>query len=88
VLALPWRHRITTEDGPLGGANPFYRLYEAERGWIALAALEQRFRERVTSALDIDEVSVEAFARVFRTRPADEWEQWAAELDIPLAAVR
>jgi crotonobetainyl-CoA:carnitine CoA-transferase CaiB-like acyl-CoA transferase len=88
VLALPWRHRITTADGPLGGANPFYRLYEAERGWVALAALEQRFRERVTSALGIDEVSVEAFARAFRTRPAEDWERWAAELDIPLAAVR
>ena len=88
VLALPRRHGITTEDGPLGGSNPFYRLYETERGWIAIAALEQRFRERVTSALGIDEASVEALAHAFRARPADEWERWAAELDIPLAAVR
>jgi alpha-methylacyl-CoA racemase len=88
ALALPWRHRLTTDDGPLGGASPFYRLYETSQGFVALAALEQRFRERVTSELGVDEVSVEAFARAFRTRPADEWERRAAELDIPLAAVR
>jgi crotonobetainyl-CoA:carnitine CoA-transferase CaiB-like acyl-CoA transferase len=88
ALAIPWRHGITTEDGPLGGSSPFYRLYEARQGFVALAALEQRFRERVTSELGVDEVSVEAFARAFRTRPAEEWERWAAELDIPLAAVR
>jgi alpha-methylacyl-CoA racemase len=88
VLALPWKHGLTTPDGPLGGANPFYRLYETTDGWIALAALERRFQERVVAGLGLDEVSDESFAAAFRTRPADEWERWGVEQDIPLAAVR
>jgi crotonobetainyl-CoA:carnitine CoA-transferase CaiB-like acyl-CoA transferase len=88
VLAIPWRYGITTGDGLLGGASPFYRLYEASDGFVALAALEPRFRERVTSALGVEELSVDAFAAAFRTRGAAEWERWAVELDIPLAAVR
>jgi crotonobetainyl-CoA:carnitine CoA-transferase CaiB-like acyl-CoA transferase len=88
VLAIPWRFGLTTEDGPLGGASPFYRLYEASDGFVALAAPQPGFRERVTSGLGVEELSVDAFAAAFRTRGAAEWERWAAELDIPLAAVR
>jgi alpha-methylacyl-CoA racemase len=88
AMAVPWRYGLTATDGPLGGSNPFYRLYEASDGFVALAALEGRFRERVTSELGVGEPSVEALARAFRTRPAAEWERWAEELDIPLAAVR
>lgn len=87
VLALPWRCGITTPDGPLGGSSPFYRLFEARDGWVALAALERHFQERVVDALGV-EATVEAFAAAFATRRADEWEHWADELDIPLAAVR
>ena len=31
AMAIPWRYGLTTEDGPLGGSSPFYRLYEARR---------------------------------------------------------
>jgi crotonobetainyl-CoA:carnitine CoA-transferase CaiB-like acyl-CoA transferase len=88
AMAIPWHYGLTTEDGPLGGASPFYRLYEAGDGYVALAALEPRFRERVTSGLGVGEATVEAFAGAFRQRSADEWERWADKLDIPLAAVR
>jgi crotonobetainyl-CoA:carnitine CoA-transferase CaiB-like acyl-CoA transferase len=88
ALALPWRHGVTKPDGPLGGRDPFYRLYEAADGYVALAALERRFSERVTSELGVGSVSVDAFARAFRARSTAEWERWAAERDIPLAAVR
>src|SRR5262249_36279990 len=88
AMAIPWRYELTTATGPLGGASPCYRLYEAGEGYVALAALEPRFRERVTSALGVGEASVEAFAGAFKLRSADEWERWADELDIPLAAVR
>jgi alpha-methylacyl-CoA racemase len=86
-FALPWKHGLTTADGPLGGTLPFYRLYEADGGWIALAALEPRFQENVLRALELDEASVESFATVFATRSPGDWEAWAEAHDIPLAAV-
>jgi crotonobetainyl-CoA:carnitine CoA-transferase CaiB-like acyl-CoA transferase len=86
-FALPWSYGLTRSDGPLGGAFPFYDLYEAKGGWIAVAALEPRFRERLAAGLGVEEPGAEAFAQVFRTRTPLEWEQWAIEHDLPLAAV-
>lgn len=81
-FALPYAHGLTADGGPLGGGSPFYGLYPAKDGWIALAALEPRFRERLTAELD-GEPGDESFA--VRTRA--EWERWAAERDLPIAAV-
>jgi alpha-methylacyl-CoA racemase len=83
-FALPWSHRLTTQDGPLGGGSPFYRLYEADGGWVALAALEPRFRENVLVALRLEELGPRAFA----SRTPEQWQRWAEERDLPLAAVR
>jgi alpha-methylacyl-CoA racemase len=85
-FALPVRHRITGEGAPLGGANPFYGLYEARDGWIALAALEPKFRTGITEGLGV-EPTAEAFARAFATKTTAEWERWAQERDLPLAVV-
>jgi crotonobetainyl-CoA:carnitine CoA-transferase CaiB-like acyl-CoA transferase len=87
-FALPLRHGLTTSNGPLGGESPFYRLYEADGGWIALAALEPRFRETLLGALDLEEATVEGLAATFGTRSPAEWVRWAEERDLPLAAVR
>jgi alpha-methylacyl-CoA racemase len=88
ILALPWKHGITTPEGPLGGASPFYRLYETRAGWIALAALEPRFQQRLVAGLGLDDVSAEALATTFSARSAEEWERWGTEQDVPIAAVR
>lgn len=87
VLALPYRHGLTIEGGPLGGGSPFYRLYETAAGWVAVAALEPRFQERLLGGLGLVEASIEAFTAAFRERSASDWEQWAIEHDIPVAAV-
>jgi alpha-methylacyl-CoA racemase len=86
AFALPWSHGLTVPGGILGGGLPFYGLYEADGGWIAVAALEPRFRERLVAALGV-EASHEAFAAAFARRAPEEWERWGRELDIPIAAV-
>jgi crotonobetainyl-CoA:carnitine CoA-transferase CaiB-like acyl-CoA transferase len=81
-FALPHEYGLTTPGGPLGGGSPFYGLYGANGGWIALAALEPRFRER----LETEFGGVPA-ADSFAARTPAEWEAWAAERDLPLAAL-
>ncbi|MDQ6716052.1 MAG: CoA transferase, partial [Actinomycetota bacterium] len=86
-MARPLRWGLTTPDGPLGGALPAYRLYAAQDGFVALAALEPHFLRRTLELLAIDG-SADAFEAVFRTRTSAEWERWAKEHDVPLAEVR
>jgi crotonobetainyl-CoA:carnitine CoA-transferase CaiB-like acyl-CoA transferase len=87
LLGLPWEHGLTRPGGVLGGGFPFYGFYEAKGGWIAVAALEPRFRERLQAGLGVDEPTHEAFAAAFAERSAAEWERWAREHDVPIAAV-
>jgi alpha-methylacyl-CoA racemase len=83
----PWRHGMTAERGLVGGGSPFYALYEARGGWVALAALEPHFQQRLLVELDLREPDPEALAARFRARAPAEWEEWAAARDLPLAAV-
>jgi len=87
-LADPWRYGVTKPDGALGGGFPGYNLYRAGGGWIALAALETHFWERLQNELGLSNPTREDLARIFLTRPASEWEAWATARDLPLTAVR
>src|SRR5690348_16922617 len=87
-LAVPVRAGLTSPDGMLRGSHPLYGLYEASDGWIAIAALESHFAERLLAGLGLQQPDREKLAEAFRRRNADEWEQWAIERDLPLAAVR
>lgn len=87
LYAEPLRRGITSPGGSLGGGLPGYGLYQARDAWIAVAALEPHFLERLITELGIVEVSHEAFADAFREQTAEFWEQWAAEKDIPLVKV-
>jgi alpha-methylacyl-CoA racemase len=86
-FAIPWSYGLTTAGGPLGGGFPFYGLYEADGGWIAVAALEPRFQDRLVAELDVSEPTTAAFAAAFMARTPAEWERWGAERDLPIAAV-
>jgi len=86
-FALPAEFGLTL-DGPLSGALPTYGLYRAREGYVALAALERHFLQNLTDALGLPKATREALEDIFATRTADEWETWALERDIPLAAVR
>lgn len=87
-FALPFSFGLTTPGGGLGGGLPGYRLYQARDGWVAVAALEPHFLEGLRRALEVEDATHEAFAEAFRRRPAAEWESWANERGLPVAAVR
>jgi alpha-methylacyl-CoA racemase len=88
ALAAPWRHGLTRPGGTLGGGLPGYGLYPAQEGWVAVAALEPHFLERLGQALGLAALTAEALAAAFGERPAEAWERWAAEHDLPLVAVQ
>ena len=50
----------------LGGASPLYGLYRTRDGWVALAALEPHFRERIKAGLGIESLTSAAVGRGIR----------------------
>lgn len=86
-MARPIRWGLTAPGGPLGGGLAAYAMYAAADGHVALAALEGHFRDRVCRLLGVAGTS-EEFRRVFATRTAGQWQEWAREHDVPLVAVR
>ncbi|HET8888459.1 MAG TPA: CoA transferase [Candidatus Angelobacter sp.] len=87
-LAEPLKAGLTSAGGLLGGGYPLYGFYQASDGWIAIAALEPHFAERLLSELGLKNADRAELDRVFLTRSAADWEIWAAERDLPLVAVR
>jgi crotonobetainyl-CoA:carnitine CoA-transferase CaiB-like acyl-CoA transferase len=86
-FAGPLRRGLTAPGGVLGGGFPGYGLYRAREGHVALAALEGHFWERLSKELEV-EGDRQNLERIFQTRTAEQWEEWAAEHDLPLVAVR
>jgi crotonobetainyl-CoA:carnitine CoA-transferase CaiB-like acyl-CoA transferase len=87
-LSAPVKAGLTNRGGILGGGSPFYGVYQASEGWVAIAALEPHFAQRLVSELRLDQPDHAAFERAFRERSADEWEKWAAERDLPVVRIR
>ncbi len=87
-ILAPLRYGLTAPGALLGGGSPEYGLYETADGWIALAALEARFKERLQALLGVPADDRDALQAVFARSTAREWEDWAAQHDIPLRAVR
>lgn len=87
-FAEPLRHGLTAPGHELGGGLPVYGLYETAEGWLAVAALEPHFGQRLCQELGLPTPDRTRLATIFRTRSAQQWEEWAAERDLPLAAVR
>jgi alpha-methylacyl-CoA racemase len=87
-LAAPVQAGLTAPGGWLGGGYPLYRFYQASDGWVAIAALEPHFAERLLAELNLKRADRGELERIFLQRTAAEWESWAAERDLPLAAVR
>ncbi len=87
-FADPLRYSVTTPGSILGGGLPGYGVYKARDGYVAVAALEAHFLERLEEALAVRPATHEALETVFQTRCAAEWEAWGLERDIPIAAIR
>jgi crotonobetainyl-CoA:carnitine CoA-transferase CaiB-like acyl-CoA transferase len=87
-LAQPITAGLTSAGGLLGGGYPLYGFYEANDGWIAIAALEPHFAERLLLELNLRKADLAELKGIFLQRSAAAWESWAAERDLPLVAVR
>jgi crotonobetainyl-CoA:carnitine CoA-transferase CaiB-like acyl-CoA transferase len=87
-FAAPLRHGLTAPGGILGGGFPGYNLYRASEGWIAVAALEPRFWQRLGEALGRALPSRDQLEDSFLKRTDQEWQTWAREQDIPITAAR
>ena len=86
-FAEPLRYGITKPGAHLGGGFPGYGLYEARDGWVAVAALEAHFWKSLLLELGLEEATREALEEIFLQKTAEEWERWATERDLPLAAL-
>ena len=92
AMAAPFRYGMTKPVGMLGGALPHYNLYEAADGWISLAALEGHFWARFCQVVGLDagsnmgEDGKTVIAELAKTKSCSEWEQLAAEHDLPIVA--
>jgi crotonobetainyl-CoA:carnitine CoA-transferase CaiB-like acyl-CoA transferase len=83
----PLRFGLTGATDSLGGGLPAYNLYRASDGWIAVAALEAHFAERLRDVLQIETLDTESLRDAFSRRTLVQWEALAEEADLPLAAV-
>jgi crotonobetainyl-CoA:carnitine CoA-transferase CaiB-like acyl-CoA transferase len=84
--AAPLLFGLTRPGGLLGGGSPEYNIYPARDGFVAVAALEPRFRERLFTSIGGVNTARE-LRTVFASRNAAEWEQLGEELDIPIVKV-
>ncbi len=87
-LAAPLRAGLTSPGGWLAGGHPLYGFYRASDGWIAIAALEPHFAERLLLELNLTQADRAELERIFLQRSAAAWDAWAAERGLPLVAVR
>ena len=81
------KFELTSPPGPLSGALPEYRIYQAKSGWVAVAALEDHFKTQLQALLEIDEISENELKRTFRKHTASEWQTIADENNLPIAEV-
>ncbi len=86
TMAEPLSYGCTVPGAVLGGGIPEYNVYQTTDGWVALAALEPHFKNRLESALSIS--AKDEYRKVFATRSTSEWQQWGQERDVPIVAVR
>jgi len=86
-FAAPLRYGLTQPEGVLGGGFEGYDLYQPATGWIALAALEPQFWQRIVEELNLKVKGKKELQRIFLTRTSTEWETWAKLKDIPLTCV-
>lgn len=90
AIALPLRYGMTHRSSPLGGASPFYAVYRAATGRVAVGALEPHFARALTETLGIhDDHDVAAqLSAAFAGQTAEYWQSWGEERAIPITAVK
>jgi alpha-methylacyl-CoA racemase len=95
-LALPRHWGLTTPDGLIGGAHPFYQVMPCKDGRVAIAALEPHFASRLASLVDhstthskdvLDTSLKKKTIEFMRTRHLEEIATLAKKYDIPMHTI-
>jgi crotonobetainyl-CoA:carnitine CoA-transferase CaiB-like acyl-CoA transferase len=86
-LARPLSAGLTRPGALLRGGFPGYNLYQCSDGWVAVAALEPHFYQRLCDVFDIATPSYERIAAHFAARDTAHWQTFAAAHDLPIAVV-
>lgn len=97
-LALPRHWQMSTLHGDVGGAHAGYRLYRCADGWVAVAALEPHFAQRLCLAAGLDSIDGNvaamreehvhnAIERFMRQSSAAAMTELALQRGIPLQAI-
>lgn len=86
-FAPPIKHGFTVPGGGLGGGVPCYGIYKAKDGYVAIAALEPHFMQRVHDVLGLPNATHEQLAVAFAGKTKQELEDWAEQHDIPLSPI-
>jgi crotonobetainyl-CoA:carnitine CoA-transferase CaiB-like acyl-CoA transferase len=97
-LALPRQWKMTTPEGPVGGAHAGYKLYSCKDGRVAVAALEPHFAQRLCEAAGLSishpvrdllkPDTAKAIAGFLATQTVDRLNALAQARDIPILAMR
>ena len=85
-MAEPLHYGVTSPEALLGGAIPEYNLYQTNDGWIAVAALEPHFKQRLESILKIS--TREEYTATFAVQSSAYWQEWGEKMDVPLETVK
>jgi alpha-methylacyl-CoA racemase len=90
-MAEPWRWGLTQPSGLLGGAHAGYQVLPAKNGWVALAALEPHFAQRLSELAGLGDqprwlstATREAVASWVLRHSTEELDALAAQHDLPL----
>ncbi len=84
----PISYGVCGENSQLDGHLPYYRLYSAKTGWVALAAMELSFRNKLQSELKLAALDKVDLEKAFREKTAEEWQAWGIDKDIPIVKVK
>ncbi|MEQ1516475.1 MAG: CoA transferase [Usitatibacteraceae bacterium] len=82
----PHQYGLTSPGGLLAGKHPGYNFYRAIDGWVAVAALEPHFSDRLQKTSGA-EFTVSALKTFFANKKIAEWKLWAATHDSPLSVI-
>ena len=73
----------------LGGTSPLYGLYQTrDTAGLSWLRWNRTSEGRIRTGPGIESLTSAGLGATFATRTSAEWDQWAKEQDVPLAAVR
>jgi crotonobetainyl-CoA:carnitine CoA-transferase CaiB-like acyl-CoA transferase len=86
AFAEPLQYGSTTPGASLGGGIPEYNVYSTSDGWVAVAALEPHFKQRLEESLMVE--TPEEYRSAFLGQSATYWQEWGKKNDVPIETVR